>query len=89
MLSSGNGNPEYCANNLLRIVQGEVPYKRTKGLNPAFVDMPADVAAMEAEISARWNLKYYEPRVSVRDIVISSEVEAHGGYNVTANVDIL
>lgn len=89
MIAHGNGTPARCANNLLLIVAGEVPYERVKGLDPRAIDLPADEAAQEVEISARWNIKTYEPRVTTKAINISrTAAQPHGGYNVTAEVEL-
>ena len=44
MRASGNGAPQLCANNLLQLVRGEVPYERVKGLDPRIVGQPITVA---------------------------------------------
>ena len=88
MIAKGNGNPARCVNNLLQIVRGEVAFNRQKGIQPRIVDMQADEAAMETEISARWNIENYEPRVSVNDINITSTA-ARGEFNISADVKIL
>lgn len=88
MVASGNGNPARCANNLLRIVAGEVPYERVKGLDPRIIDRPSTDAEQDFEISARWNIKTYEPRVSAKEINVS-RTDENGGYSVTAEVEIL
>ena len=40
MRASGNGRPEQCAANLLKITRGEVPYDRLKGLGTSAIDGP-------------------------------------------------
>ena len=35
MKGSGNGNPAICANNLVRISRGEIPFDRIKGVRLA------------------------------------------------------
>ena len=52
MKASGNGSPETCASNLLRIVRGEVPYDRVRGRDGALVDQPN--ATDEAVADAEW-----------------------------------
>lgn len=89
MKSSGNGKPERCANNLLLIVRGEVPYQRVKGLNPHMIDLPHDTAMQGIELSARWNIENYEPRVAVRSIDFGRSSDGRGDYAVTATVEIV
>ena len=38
MRASGNGSPEVCAANLLRIVRGEVAYDRVRGVDGTLID---------------------------------------------------
>jgi len=59
MKAHGNGTPETCASNLLRIVRGEVPYDRVRGRDGALVDQPN--AIDEAVADAEWVLETYEP----------------------------
>ena len=40
MRASGNGSPEVCAANLLRIVRGEVAYDRVRGVDGTLIDKP-------------------------------------------------
>ena len=61
MKAHGNGKPETCASNLLRIVRGEVAYDRVRGRDGALVDQPN--ATDEAVADAEWVLETYEPRV--------------------------
>ena len=37
MRANGNGAPNVCASNLLRLIRGEVPYERIKGLDPRMI----------------------------------------------------
>lgn len=71
MKAHGNGTPETCASNLLRIVRGEVPYDRVRGRDGALVDQPN--AADEAVADAEWVLDTYEPRVDVESVTSNSE----------------
>ena len=71
MKAHGNGNPETCASNLLRIVRGEVPYDRVRGRDGALVDQPN--ATDEAAADAEWVLETYEPRVNAESITGSGE----------------
>lgn len=63
MKANGNGNPETCASNLLRIVRGEVPFDRVRGRDGSLVDQPN--ATADAAADAEWLLNTYEPRVTV------------------------
>ena len=62
MRASGNGSPEVCAANLLRIVRGEVAYDRVRGVDGTLIDKPN--ATDEAVADAEWVLETFEPRVA-------------------------
>lgn len=86
MKPQGNGVPKVCAENLLKITRGEVPYERIKGLDPRLIDRPHSVAGAEAQHDAEWLLETYEPRVRVNSISISQDAGVDGGLTVTADV---
>lgn len=84
MKAHGNGTPETCASNLLRIVRGEVPYDRVRGRNGALIDQPN--ATDEAVADAEWVLETYEPRVVPESIEANSEAAASGEFKVFVNI---
>lgn len=84
MKASGNGTPETCASNLLRIVRGEVPYDRVRGRNGALVDQPN--ATDEAIADAEWLLETYEPRVNVESIEENPEAALSGDFSTLVNI---
>lgn len=63
MRASGNGSPEVCAANLLRIVRGEVAYDRVRGVDGTLIDKPN--ATDEAVADAEWVLETFEPAWSL------------------------
>ena len=87
MRATGNGTPEVCAGNLLKIARGEVPYERIKGMDPRLIDRPYGVAEAEIQQDAEWLLETYEPRVDVNSINISPSDESSGGFVVTADIN--
>ena len=86
MRAQGNGTPEVCANNLLRIVRGEVPYERVKGLDPHIIDRPISQAMEEIQQDAEWLISTYEPRASITSINVTQDADAAGGLLVPADV---
>lgn len=86
MKATGNGNPELCASNLLRLFRGEVPFERVKGLDPRIIDRPSGDMSAELQQDGEWLLENYEPRVIVNAINVSSDEAASGGFVVTADV---
>lgn len=75
-----------CAGNLLRMVRGEVPYERVKGLNPRLVDRPLSEAEAEIQQDAEWLLETYEPRVTVKGVSVAPSDAPNGGFAVTADI---
>ena len=86
MLSKNNGNPEVCVNNLLKIVRGENPYDRVKGIDINLIGMPLAHALDEIEGDAAWLIETYEPRATVKSIEITPDDAAIGQFTVTANI---
>ena len=86
MRSKGNGTPSVCADNLLRIARGEVPFERVKGLNPRVIDRPLIEAEAELQQDAEWLISTYEPRVTVEGIRVAKDDGVTGGFTVTAEV---
>ena len=78
MKAHGNGNPETCASNLLRIVRGEVPYDRVRGRDATLIDRPNVID--EAKADAEWLLETYEPRISVESIETIAERALTGDF---------
>lgn len=85
MKSSGNGEPMQCVGNLLRIVRGECPYDRIKGIDPTLIDQPTEIAAPLMQAEAKWLIKTYEPRMN-SDRVDVSAISAQNG-NFALNMD--
>lgn len=83
MKASGNGLPEICAANLLRIVRGEVAYDRTRGRDGGLVDKP--VTNIDAVADAEWVLEIYEPRVEA-ELNLADVDELAGDFALLANI---
>ena len=84
MKAHGNGTPETCASNLLRIVRGEVPYDRVRGRDGALVDQPNTTD--EAIADAEWLLETYEPRVEIEGIETKPETARSGDFSTLVNI---
>lgn len=85
MKAHGNGSPETCASNLLRIVRGEVPYDRVRGRDGALVDQPN--ATDDAVADAEWVLETYEPRVDAENITGSGEAVKNGEFALLVDIN--
>lgn len=88
MKSSGNGRPEQCAQNLLRISRGEVPYDRLKGLSTASIDKPAKAANASLQTDAEWVLRTYEPRIDINSINVSLETILDSAFSLNADISV-
>lgn len=78
MRSNGNGTPEACAFNLLRITRGEVPYERIKGLDSTLIDQPNATNDVAADIEL--TLEIYEPRIDVASIDTEAAASDLGNF---------
>lgn len=84
MKAHGNGTPETCASNLLRIVRGEVPYDRVRGRDGTLVDKPN--ATDEAAADVEWLLGTYEPRVDVESVEMNPDIINAGDFDALVNI---
>lgn len=84
MKAHGNGTPETCASNLLRIVRGEVPYDRVRGRDGSLVDQTN--VTDEAVADAEWVLETYEPRVETESIKQDPEAVSDGNFSALVNI---
>lgn len=87
MFAHGNGAPQVCANNLLRLFRGEVPYERIKGLDPRSIDRPISATDAQLRQDAEWLIETYEPRAEIKNITVSQLDTIHGGFTVTAEIE--
>ncbi|WP_302361318.1 hypothetical protein [uncultured Megasphaera sp.] len=84
MKASGNGDPAQCVGNLLRLIRGEVPYERLKGMNPRLIDQPSSAAAAELMADAEWLIENYEPRISLESINLRAALAETGHFAIDA-----
>ena len=87
MRGSGNGDVQVCANNLLHLFRGEVPFERIKGIDTRLIDRPAVDAIPEIQQDAEWLLETYEPRAIVQGIDVDLNNGIDGGLHITANIE--
>lgn len=84
MKAHGNGRPETCASNLLRLVRGEVPYDRVRGRDGALVDQPNITDEVMAD--AEWLLDNYEPRVELESIEVNPDEAITGDFSTLVKI---
>lgn len=87
MKASGNGAPQQCVENLMRITRGEVPYERMKGIDRRFIGLPMSELG-ELEDDVRWVIETYEPRVRVDEVVVRTLAANMGEIRLGAGVTI-
>lgn len=87
MLSSGNGEPQVCADNLLKTPRFSVPYERIKGIDGDLVDSVAATAGEDIAADAEWLLETYEPRVQVNGIEVDPN-DGAGDFGIVADISI-
>ena len=75
---------ETCVENLLKIVQGEVPYSRLKGINGDLIDQPN--ASEELISDAEELIEEYEERARIDDIYINAIIDSGGDFVLTASI---
>ena len=88
MLAEGNSSIEACSHNLLSMMQREVPFSRTKGMNPDVYDMPFDEAEGFLDEPARSVLGTYEGRVDIDSVELDFG-EGDGSDDATYSVEIV
>ena len=86
MKSAGNGAPEQCVSNLLRIVRGEVPFQRLKGLDATLIERPSATTAPLLEADAEWVIENYEPRVTLEDMNITGQLAEVGHFALHSDI---
>jgi phage baseplate assembly protein W len=87
MLKSGNGEPQQCADNLLRTPRFSVPYERLKGIDGDLIDSPASTSPAEMAADAEWLLETYEPRAKINSIE-AGDPDGVGDFGITADISV-
>ncbi len=87
MKAKGNGTPQQCAENLIRIVRGEVPFDRLRGVDAELTDTPSITAAPQLREDIRWMLETYEPRLESESVDVISEDAANGQFMIDAALE--
>lgn len=86
MLAAGNSEVEACSHCLLSAMQREIPFARSKGLDPDVYDVAFDDAETLLDEAARNVLGAYESRVDVESVVLDFGEDENGDettYTVT------
>lgn len=85
MKKTGNGLPETCVDNLVRIRRGEVAYERVKGIDVSLIDQPTSEILEDASSDAERQIEIFEPRVDVDSVECTGE---EGGGNFKFDISI-
>lgn len=86
MKSTGNGNPAICANNLVRISRGEVPFDRIKGVRLAELTGTSLSEKEDLIEDTKWMVETYEPRVEAESVKLQTADAANGQVVLTVNI---
>lgn len=87
MLSSGNGTPQVCVHNLMRLHQYEVPYDRLRGMDARLIDKNVPILQAEIVNHAAWLIENYEPRVTLTDSNTVTDLETENEI-INLNIDL-
>lgn len=88
MKSKGNGAPQQCVENLLRIARGEVPYERLKGIDPRYIDKPFSTARHDLVADVDWMIRTYEPRSASNGIELVARSAQAGAFEVKLDINV-
>lgn len=83
MKAFGNGTVEQCLHNLICIQQGEVPFLRLCGIDPAVIDKPAGEAAVDLIACVQEMIEDYEPRAQFDECDIETLLSKSADYGAT------
>ena len=87
MLAEGNSAVETCARCLLSAMQREIPFARSKGIDPDVYDVPFSEVSTYLDESARNTIEAYEPRVNVDNVDLQFwQVENDDGTYFTVEI---
>ncbi len=84
MKATGNGLPQQCVSNLLKLNQYEVPYARLKGMDSSIIDKPCLTAKSQARNHAEWLISTYEPRVLINKIDVNTKSD--GSFEIVPDL---
>lgn len=89
MLASGNSSVGACAFCLVGAMQREIPFARSKGIDPDVYDVPVNEVGTFLDQTARSALSAYEPRVKVDsiDLEFSQIADEEGTYFIATISD--
>lgn len=80
MKSSGNSNAGVCVSNLCRLVRGEVPGDRCRGVDGRLLERHNITSELIEDI--KWLISEYEPRVDTESVEISAESSDDGAFYI-------
>lgn len=84
MREKGNGEPFVCVQNLVKTMLTEVPFNRTKGINPRVIDKPlTSIEDVDANVTEL--ISEYEPRVNADNVSITLDTE-NGDFDIRVDI---
>ncbi len=88
MMQSGNGDPRQCALNLTKMVRGECPYERIKGIDPQITDSSIATAKDGIAAEVEWVIDAFEPRVEVESVEVNDEAMKAGDFSTMTTIKL-
>lgn len=88
MLSKGNGSPQVCVLNLIRMTRGECPFSRVKGIDPRHFSRPALVEKEPLMADIEWLIETFEPRANTKNIDLADLAAQAGDFAVNTTVEV-
>lgn len=84
MKSTGNGTPQTCLQNILRMRRGEVRLDYMRGIDPSITDKPVTEAVPLLRANGYWLAANYEPRIVLNGIG-TPDMLAHGEFELNTS----
>lgn len=84
MREKGNGEPYVCVQNLVNTIKTEVPFSRSKGINPKLIDKPlTSIEGLDADVTEL--IEEFEPRVNIDNVSVSMDDE-NGDFGIKVSL---
>lgn len=88
MLPKGNGSPQICVANLIRMTRGEIPFARVKGIDPRHFSRPALTEKEPLMADIEWLIETFEPRVDINNIDLEDLAAKAGDFAVNTTLEV-
>lgn len=84
MREKGNGEPFVCVQNLVKTMLAEVPFNRSKGIDPRVIDKPlTSIEEIDANVTDL--ISEFESRVNADNVSITLDTE-NGDFDIRVDI---